>query len=238
MTSAAYSPEIFPVVAPPGWKVTLPAKKSNGQSCSNDAGGDYTSGGKTYPPERPILWDGYDATRTDIDGEAVPHRAMDIMAATGAPIVADAPGTVFETWNYRGSAMPGVGTSSRGGNYVWIKGDDGVDRYYSHLHEPSRLTPGQRVQTGDLVGLVGDTGNAKGGCPHLHYATEINGTKFNPFPQLKALYDAGTWNGFTPNGWNGLSIGIPANTGTLFGALLLAGLGAIGLAIYYARRKS
>lgn len=238
MAGASYRPEIFPVVAPPGWVATLPAKKSNGQACSNDAGRTYTSGGRTYPPERPIFWDSYGAARTDIDGEAVPHRAADIMAAMGAPVVADAPGTVFETWNYQGAQMPGVGTSPRGGNYVWIRGDDGTDRYYSHLYEPSRLLPGQRVETGDLVGLVGDTGNAKGGCPHLHYATEINGAKFNPYEKLKILYEAGSWDGFTPRGWNAtVPFGIPANQGTLFGALLLGGALAVGLAVYFARQK-
>jgi murein DD-endopeptidase MepM/ murein hydrolase activator NlpD len=54
------------------------------------------------------------------------------------------------------------------GNYlvVDLKGT-GVDHMYAHLQERSPLPAGARVRTGQLLGRVGDTGNASG-C-HLHF---------------------------------------------------------------------
>jgi murein DD-endopeptidase MepM/ murein hydrolase activator NlpD len=54
-----------------------------------------------------------------------------------------------------------------GGNYLVIRGRDRRDYVYMHMQQPSDLRPGDRVETGERIGRVGDTGNADG-C-HLHF---------------------------------------------------------------------
>lgn len=213
-----YNPQVFPVVAPPGWKAILPALKSTGQPCTNSAGHIYTSGGIAYPPERPIISDDY---LNDRSGQA--HHAEDIMAANGAPIVADQNGTVTEK-----------GVGEKGGNYIYMMGDDGVKRYYAHMLSPALVNKGDRLSIGELIGFVGATGNASGGCPHLHYQVSYNGNSFNAYPALKSLYDRGLWK-YTPKGWDtGLGL---SWQGILLGTLVLGGVGAIFYTIYHAKSR-
>jgi murein DD-endopeptidase MepM/ murein hydrolase activator NlpD len=85
------------------------------------------------------------------------HQGQDVFAKCGAPLYAARGGRV--QWNkVHGSA----------GNYVVIdlKGS-GIDHMYAHLQQRSPLREGARVRTGQLIGRVGDTGNASG-C-HLHF---------------------------------------------------------------------
>ena len=222
MTAASYNPRYFPVVAPPGWKAVLRSIRSDGSSCSNDSGGTYRQRGNIYPPERPIFADTYLALR---HGEE--HRAMDIMAAMGQPIIADSDGEVIRSWRYEGETRPGVGHSEKGGNYAWIKGDDGVERYYAHMIYPASVRIGERIKAGQIIGFVGDTGNARGGCPHLHYATSINGQKFNPYSQLRVLYDQEAWKK-TPLNWYRWLWVIPLSV--IFST-------ALGAGIYYGVKK-
>jgi murein DD-endopeptidase MepM/ murein hydrolase activator NlpD len=180
----------FPVLAPPGWKATERAVKSDGSVCQNDAGHSYTQAGRAFPPERPILYDSFDELR-----HGVRHGAMDIMAARGAPVVAPVDGVVPVTVRWKGASYPGQGVSANGGNYVYIQGVDGWQHYFAHMRNV-RVRPGQKVVAGQQIGEVSDTGDAAGGCTHLHYATELSdGTKFNQYQLLKQLYDAGLWQG-------------------------------------------
>lgn len=81
----------------------------------------------------------------------------DLMAPRGTPIVAMRGGTVTST------AQDGLG-----GNTVMIHGDDGKDYYYAHMDAPTVVALGARVATGTPLGVVGDSGNAKGTGTHLH----------------------------------------------------------------------
>lgn len=164
--------------------------KSDGSVCQNDAGHSYTQAGQSFPPERPILYDSFNELR-----HGVPHGAMDIMAARGAPVVAPLDGVVPMTVRWKGASYPGQGVSANGGNYVYIQGVDGWQHYFAHMRNV-RVRPGQKVVAGQQIGEVSDTGDAAGGCTHLHYATELpDGTKFNQYQLLKQLYDAGLWQG-------------------------------------------
>lgn len=99
------------------------------------------------------------------------HHGMDIAAAQGTPIVASANGTV-EQANYNGGY----------GNYVRINHGSGLTTAYAHM-SVLRVRTGQAVKAGDVIGLVGSTGDSSG--PHLHFEVRQGGKSTNPAPWLK-----------------------------------------------------
>ena len=85
------------------------------------------------------------------------HQGQDVFAACGTPMVA-ARGGVVKFKQYH----------SRAGYYLVIDGErTGVDYAYMHLRSAALVAKGERVRTGQLIGYVGDTGDASG-C-HLHF---------------------------------------------------------------------
>jgi murein DD-endopeptidase MepM/ murein hydrolase activator NlpD len=89
------------------------------------------------------------------------HRAIDIIAPTGTPVVAAYGGTViFAGWKYSGD--PGYG----GGLVVWISHGGKLWTTYNHL-SAEYVHVGQVVTAGQRIGSIGMTGNATG--PHLHF---------------------------------------------------------------------
>ena len=94
------------------------------------------------------------------------HTGLDIAAATGTKIKAAAGGTVTFS-GYKGSF----------GYMVVINHGNGVETYYAHC---SKLfaTAGQKVNQGDVIAAVGNTGNSTG--PHLHLEVRVNGVAYNP----------------------------------------------------------
>jgi murein DD-endopeptidase MepM/ murein hydrolase activator NlpD len=107
------------------------------------------------------------------------HQGQDVMAACGTKLVAAQGGTVKYA-AYQGNA----------GNYLVIHGVDGTDNAYMHLAQPSPFSEGDKVFTGQQIGVVGDTGDATA-C-HLHF--EIwpapgwydGGQPIDPLPALQA----------------------------------------------------
>jgi murein DD-endopeptidase MepM/ murein hydrolase activator NlpD len=85
--------------------------------------------------------------------------AADIFAERGTPVVALEGGVVEWSRN-----------DTIGGYNVGIRQDDGLIAYYAHLDQPPLVQQGQRVETGQQIGVVGDSGNAKGTGTHLHFA--------------------------------------------------------------------
>ena len=109
------------------------------------------------------------------------HKGIDIFAPYGTPLVAVESGVITK-----------VGTVNLGGLRIWLAGDSGTYWYYAHLSgiEPS-LQVGQRVEVGDVIGFVGDSGNAQGTPPHLHLQMHPgNGDPINPYPTMKFWSDA------------------------------------------------
>ena len=106
------------------------------------------------------------------------HQGTDIMAPFDTPLLACERGIVTE-----------IGAETLGGNKLWLKGESGTYYYYAHLKAYAEgLEVGEVVEAGDLVGVVGDTGNAKGGAPHLHFEIHPDGGKaVNPYPLLKVV---------------------------------------------------
>ena len=90
------------------------------------------------------------------------------------------------------SATTGIVVDMRnnnlGGKAIWIAGPAGSYHYYAHLDKHKRgLNVGDRVKKGQVIGYVGNTGNARGGSPHLHYGIYLSGKgrgAANPFLYL------------------------------------------------------
>lgn len=100
------------------------------------------------------------------------HKGTDIMAERGTPVVAV----------HDGYAEPG--SNGLGGRTVWLTGDDGKRYYYAHLD--TIAVGAGRVMTGQVLGTVGDSGDARGGPTHLHF--EIHQPNaVDPFSYLQQM---------------------------------------------------
>ncbi|MGB5942103.1 MAG: M23 family metallopeptidase [Leeuwenhoekiella sp.] len=109
------------------------------------------------------------------DGGRRSHKGVDIFAPRGTPVVAATDGFVSST-----------GNRGLGGKQVWLRsGIFGNSLYYAHL-DSIIAQRGQRVRTGDTLGLVGNTGNARTTPPHLHFGIYQNRRgAIDPFPYIK-----------------------------------------------------
>jgi len=99
------------------------------------------------------------------------HKGTDMMAPTGTPLVAIEDGYIwYMSWHYAG------------GNGLYIQGDSGDRWYYAHLDSyAAGIRTGVRVSAGQVVGYVGETGNAS--VPHLHLGYLPGGAYYdNPYP--------------------------------------------------------
>lgn len=108
------------------------------------------------------------------------HQGVDIMADFGTPLYAVERGVVIR-----------VGNDVLGGQKLWVKGQSGTYYYYAHLQAfLEGVGEGTPVEAGDVVGFVGDTGNAKGGAPHLHFQVHPGGgDAVNPYGLLRVVAD-------------------------------------------------
>ena len=103
------------------------------------------------------------------------HQGIDIFARRGTPITSATPGIVAA-----------VGRNSLGGRFVRVLGPGGEWHYYAHLERFADVRPGDVIRSGTVIGYVGDSGNAKGTPPHLHYGIyRFSGGAMNPYPRLQ-----------------------------------------------------
>lgn len=94
------------------------------------------------------------------------HHGIDLVAETGAPVMAAADGTVsFAGWD------------TIYGNSLQVDHADNYRTFYGHLLRITRLA-GDSVKQGDLIGLVGSTGRST--APHLHYEITRSGKQLDP----------------------------------------------------------
>jgi murein DD-endopeptidase MepM/ murein hydrolase activator NlpD len=101
--------------------------------------------------------DSFGAPRPDVPGGW--HHGEDIFAPIGTPILAVASGTLYS-----------IGWNDIGGYRLWLRDSSGNQFYYAHLSAYSPLAvEGNEVTAGDVIGFVGDTGDADGGASHLHF---------------------------------------------------------------------
>lgn len=108
------------------------------------------------------------------------HQGVDIMAPFGTPLYAVERGVITR-----------VGTDVLGGTKLWLKGQSGTYYYYAHLSAYAEgMVEGAVVDAGHVVGFVGDTGNAAGGAPHLHFQVHPGGGEpVNPYGLLRVVSD-------------------------------------------------
>ena len=103
------------------------------------------------------------------------HQGVDMFAATGTPLVAVVSGSLF------------FQSDTLGGLAAYVTGSDGTTYYYAHLND---YVGGNRsVSGGELIGHVGNTGDASGGASHLHFEIRPggpNGAAIDPYPTLSA----------------------------------------------------
>lgn len=92
-------------------------------------------------------------------GKSGVHKGIDIFAKKGTPVLSATSGLVIYTGNL-----------SMGGNVVGILGPKWRVHYYAHLAKIDTQSFNW-VSLGEAIGAVGDTGNAVGKPPHLHYST-------------------------------------------------------------------
>lgn len=127
------------------------------------------------------LVDTYTAARS----QGRQHDAIDIAARRGTPVLATAPGVVLKLFQ-----------SARGGTTLYeLAPDQRTLYYYAHLdrYAPG-MAEGRQLSQGDVIGYVGDTGNAGAGNYHLHFEISTTsdprrywaGTPRNPYPLLRA----------------------------------------------------
>ena len=102
------------------------------------------------------------------------HEGIDIFARRNTPVLSATSGIVLRSgWN------------RLGGRYIMVMGPGGYRHYYAHLEKFSGHEEGDMVEVGDLIGYVGDSGNAKGTPTHLHYGMyKFAGGAINPYPFL------------------------------------------------------
>lgn len=104
------------------------------------------------------------------------HKGTDVVAAYDHPVKAVASGTVL------------VRNSDLGGVSLWLDADNGTSYYYAHLSGyAAGLSDGDRVGAGQVIAYNGDSGNARGGVPHVHFQIHPGGRgnePVNPYPTL------------------------------------------------------
>lgn len=104
------------------------------------------------------------------------HKGIDIAMNVGDTVRATMSGEVkrvdYEAGGY--------------GNFIVIEHDNGMETRYAHLSR-SLVDAGQRVFSGQVIALSGNTGNSTG--PHLHFETRVNGEAVNPLSLLSPASD-------------------------------------------------
>ena len=117
-------------------------------------------------PLEGTVWSGYGYRDHPIDGVNKFHNGIDLGADMGTAIGAFAAGIV----EY-------VGQSEVYGNYFQLDHGNGIKSFYAHCSQICVQT-GQTVELGQVVALVGDTGNTTG--PHLHFELKCGGIHIDP----------------------------------------------------------
>lgn len=107
------------------------------------------------------------------------HQALDIVGEnyTLDYITAHSSGTIIEIKDGRSNMKGSVGSIAYG-NYVKIQHQNGYKTLYAHLRNNINLKINQYIEAGQVIGYMGDSGNAYG--KHLHFEVWKDGQRINP----------------------------------------------------------
>jgi len=142
-------------VSPTGTNWYLPVAGMRSKPGDRSQGGNWSEGSFGY--QKPISKGGHI------------HEGVDIYADAGSAIVSPVAGTITS-----------AGYNKTSGHYVRLRGTDGIDYFFAHMQASSPWKQGTKVQAGIYVGAVGNTGNAAGTSPHLHFGMRKNGRAVKP----------------------------------------------------------
>ncbi|MGI9643618.1 MAG: M23 family metallopeptidase [Acidimicrobiia bacterium] len=136
------------------------------------------------------FWDSWGARRSGGRG----HTGTDILSPRGTEILAAADGVVT-----------GFGSARLSGYFIRLDHGDGWTTSYMHLNNDTvgtddgagglwtavhpTIVIGTEVNAGDVIGYVGDSGNAENTRPHTHFEVKKDGEKINPYPFLKDVFE-------------------------------------------------
>lgn len=162
---------VLPVIAVLTVAFQVPGP-STGETPGTVSGGMYSMDGipSIFPlPDQyldRITWRFNEKAIHPVSKKETVHQGIDIAAPLGTPVVATAGGTVIKAANLTGW-----------GNFVLVEHSDGYATVYAHM-ETLRVSPGETVRKGALLGTVGNTGQSTG--PHLHYEVLKGDRHVNP----------------------------------------------------------
>lgn len=120
----------------------------------------------TIWPVKGWLTAGFGQRRSPFTGQRQMHEGVDIANTVGTPVIAPADGIVTYTGPLGGF-----------GDVVSVDHGHKISTFYAHLQQ-HKVSQGQRVRRGDVIGLVGTTGRVTG--PHLHYEIQVNEVSVDP----------------------------------------------------------
>ena len=120
----------------------------------------------TIWPVKGWLTAGFGQRRSPFTGQRQMHEGVDIANTVGTPVIAPADGVVTYTGPLGGF-----------GDVVSVDHGHKISTFYAHLQQ-HKVSQGQRVRRGDVIGLVGTTGRVTG--PHLHYEIQVNEVSVDP----------------------------------------------------------
>lgn len=109
------------------------------------------------------------------------HQGIDIFAPRGRAVIANTEGLIWRT-----------GENRLGGTVIWVLGPGRQLHYYAHLDRVGPVSTGARVYVGQVLGYVGNTGNARNTPPHLHYGIYTPTGAINPYPLLTSPIGSGS----------------------------------------------
>jgi murein DD-endopeptidase MepM/ murein hydrolase activator NlpD len=140
-----------------------------------------------WPVENPYITQYFGYTKFALTTNAYKnnmHNGMDLGAPVGTKIFAPLGGTVRMTGNT--DLVPGCYSW---GKWALIDHPNGLSSLFAHMSQIS-VSPGQKVNTSDIVGYVGNTGYSTG--PHLHFTVYVTaGVQVKQFNQFKAVTGCG-----------------------------------------------
>ena len=142
------------------------------------AGGRYTidlvtGGALLFPVENPESTKIISRFGSARNGGARAHQGIDIAAPRGTPALAAADGWILS-----------ASENELGGRIVRMRTESGLTLYYAHL-DRQLVRGGERVVRGTAVGAIGDTGNARGTTPHLHFEVSDGDSPLDPEPWIR-----------------------------------------------------